>query len=67
MARLISHLKHFAREITGGYEPAKHYMRGPGPKTAEAQRKRSTLSQPKGGSFPRTVDSSGTAKVAPKH
>lgn len=61
MARLTNYLKQMAQEITGRYEPAKHYMRGPGPAWHEKQR---SLQQ-HGGSFPRVVGVNGTAKVAP--
>ena len=32
-------VRHVSQRLANQYEPAKHYMRGPGPKTLEQQRK----------------------------
>ena len=68
MASVNTRVKVLVNAFLNRYEPAKHYMKGPGPKTAEAEMRRrsSSQNQQSGGSFHRIVGPSGTAKVAPE-
>lgn len=67
MARVITSIKNALDELFHGYDPGKHYMRGPGPKTAEAQRKqRSSLQkQDNGGGSRLVVATSDMTRVSP--
>lgn len=62
MARLITKLKQMAQGLTGRYEPAKHYMRGPGPAW---HKEHGSLAKNNGGDSRLVVASSDLTRVSP--
>lgn len=62
MQDLLRRLRNSYWPRSDGYEPEKHYMRGPGPKWHEKHAQRE---QSDGGGFPGSVDVGATTKVTP--
>ena len=63
MARVITQVIQMVQSLTGGYEPAKHYMRGPGP--ACRAKERSSSQQADGSDSRLVVADSDLPRVSP--